>query len=122
MNRVKVVADNVDKNLRVTTDCKDNHVNGKVPVLDLEVWIGKDEQGKMKVLYNHYMKPVANRTTIHWRSAHSLEMKKNVAINEMVRINRNLVRISHGKLWHPICHTTLKGYNIQDTLKIFDKE
>ena len=35
------------------------------------------------------MKPVASRNTIHWRSSHSREMKKNVAMNEMTRINRN---------------------------------
>ena len=42
-----------------------------------------------KVLHDHYMKDVASRSTINYRSSHSMEMKKNVAINELMRIIRN---------------------------------
>ena len=89
MQRVKVAAESVDENLKVTTDCTGEHENGKVPILDLNVWIGEDEEGKRKVLYDHYMKGVASRSTIHFRSSHSTEMKKNVAVNELTRILRN---------------------------------
>ena len=84
MERVRVVADEVDPNLKVTTDNKDKHAKKRAAVLDLEVWIGKDEMRNNKTLYGHYMKPVASRNTIHWRSSHSREMKKNLAMNEMI--------------------------------------
>ena len=89
MTEVKRMADSVDPSLKVTTDCKGNHADGRLPVLDLKVWIGKDENGNNKVLYSHYMKEVASRATIHWRSSHSNELKRNVMINEILRIFRN---------------------------------
>ena len=89
MERVKKIADSVDDNLKVTTDCTENHVDGKLPILDLKVWIGKNEEGVCKILYTHYMKEVASRAVIHFRSSHSPEMKKNVMVNEVIRIIRN---------------------------------
>ena len=92
MAKVKEIADRVDESLKVTTDCKENYDSKKVPVLDLNVWIGRGVSGEVKVLHSHYMKPVASRATIHWRSSHSEEMKRNVAVNELMRINRNCSR------------------------------
>ena len=86
MEHVRMVADGVDANLKVTVDSKDNHIDGKVPTLDLKVWIADSEQNSTKVLYDHYMKEVASRATIHYRSSHSMEMKRNVAMNEIMRI------------------------------------
>jgi len=65
MDRVKLIANGVDENLKVTTDCGDNYESKRVPVLDLEVWIGRNERNETKVLYSHYTKPVASRATIH---------------------------------------------------------
>ena len=66
-----------------------DHTDKKLPILDLRAWIGQDEDGRKKVLHDHYMKDVASRSTIHFRSSHSMEMKTNVAINELMRIIRN---------------------------------
>ena len=60
MLEVKRIADTVDNNLKVTTDCTEDHDNKKVPILDLNVWIGKNENGTAKVLYDHFMKSVAS--------------------------------------------------------------
>jgi hypothetical protein len=53
MDRVKLIANGVDENLKVTTDCGDNYENKRVPVLDLEVWIGRNERNETPVLYSH---------------------------------------------------------------------
>ena len=89
MDKVKRIAETIDPSLKVTTDCCSNHESGKLPVLDLQVWIGEDEEGNNKVLYKHYMKDVVSRSTIHYRSSHSMAMKRNVLTNEMMRIIRN---------------------------------
>ena len=73
----------------MTTDCTENYEDGKLPILDLKVWIGENEERVYKVLYMHYMKEVASRAVIHFRSSHSPEMKKNVMVNQVLRIIRN---------------------------------
>ena len=63
--------------------------NGRLPMLDIEVWIGEDCEGETKILHSHFMKPVASRYLIMERSAHGWAMKKNVMINEICRILKN---------------------------------
>jgi predicted small metal-binding protein len=58
-------------------------------VLDLRVWIGKNKDGVWMVLFAHYMKEVASRATIHYRSSHSMSTKRNVMMNEIARIMDN---------------------------------
>ena len=89
MERVKVLADAIDPALNVTVDYCSNHGDGRLPVLDLKVWIGVNEEGVNKVMYSHYMKEVASRATIHYRSSHSMMMKRNVMVNEIGRILGN---------------------------------
>ena len=89
MKQVKLLADEIDPVLNVTIDYSSNHGDGRLPVLDLRVWIGENKEGVYKVLYSHYMKEVASRATIHYRSSHSRVMKKNVMVNEIGRILGN---------------------------------
>ena len=89
MVKVKDIADGIDPALKVTVDQTTNYTDGRLPVLDLKVWIGEDVNKLIKVLHTHYMKEVASRMTIHQRSSHSASMKRNVLVNEMSRILRN---------------------------------
>ena len=89
MIRVKRIADDVDPNLKVTTDNTADQVDGKLPVLDLKVWIDVNKNGIRKVLHTHYTKEVASKATIDWRSSHSNSLKRNVMVNEIIRIYRN---------------------------------
>ena len=51
--------------------------------------MGDVEGGESRILYSHYMKPVATRAVIDARSCHSDSMKDNVMVNEVSRILRN---------------------------------
>ena len=86
MERVKTLANEIDPALGVTVDYSSRHRDGRLPVLDLKVWVNKNIEGIYKVLHSHYMKEVASRGTIHFRSSHSMQMKKNVLVNEIGRI------------------------------------
>ena len=89
MECVKTLADEIDPALSVTVDYSSKHRDGRLPVLDLRVWVNKNIEGINKVLHTHYMKDVASRGTIHYRSSHSMQMKKNVLVNEIGRILGN---------------------------------
>ena len=57
--------------------------------MDLKVWIGEAEQDVYKVITSHYMKEVSSRAVINEKSSHPRNMKKNVLVNEALRIFRN---------------------------------
>ena len=89
MDRLIELADDIDENLSVTGDCTENYEDGKLPSLDLKMWIEKDTGGRYKLKHEHYMKSVSSRMVINANSAHGKTMKENVNVNECMRIIRN---------------------------------
>ena len=74
---MKEIADGIDPCIKVTTDCGLNHADGKVPILDVKVWIGVSSLGEVKVLHTHYMKDVSSRVMMKVDSSHSQRTTKN---------------------------------------------
>ena len=62
MERGKNLADSIHPSIQVEVDCGYNHAQrqGRLPVLDIEVWIGEAENGRLKTLHSHYMKDVSS--------------------------------------------------------------
>ena len=89
MKHLKKLADSIDENLTVSTDCCSNNDDRKTPILDLKVWVAKTTTGEWKILHSHYTKEVSSRQVMHSHSSHGERMKKNVMINEIDRIMRN---------------------------------
>ena len=89
MDIVKLLADSVDTSLTVSTAVCSDFPDGRLPSLDVKVWIGADKDGVTRILYTHYMKDVSNRAVMHRMSSHSDNMKVSVFVNEVLRILRN---------------------------------
>ena len=89
VNQIKIFADSIDPNLTVSTAVCSDYSDGRLPILDLKVWIGEGKDGSVKILHSHYMKVVSNRAVMHQLSSHSEKMKFNVFVNEILRILRN---------------------------------
>jgi hypothetical protein len=89
MSTIKALAESIDPCLKVTTDVTSRYEDGRLPVLDVKVWIGKGVSGEMKILHSHYIKDVSTRATIDFRSCHNDSMKASVMVNEILRILRN---------------------------------
>ena len=89
LDHVKTLADSIDSHLTVSTAVCSDFPDGRLPSLDVKVWIGPDKDGIMRILYTHYMKDVSSRSVMHYRSSHSDNMKVSVFINEVLRILRN---------------------------------
>ena len=89
MKRVKLLAESIDENLKISTDCCSNHSDGRLPILDVKVWIGSDESGQTRIMHTHYMKEVSNRMVINEKSSHSDGQKFHVMVNELDRILKN---------------------------------
>ena len=91
MERVLVVADEIEECIKFEVDCGYNHQEnqGRLPILDVETWIGKGADGRVKILHSHYVKKVASKVVMLSRSAHGENTKRNVMVNEVGRILKN---------------------------------
>ena len=83
------VADDIHASIKVTGHIPSNYNDKRLPILDLKVWIGEVKPNIFKIITAHYIKDVSTRAVINNRSSHPLRMKKNVMINEVMRILRN---------------------------------
>ena len=83
------IANTIHPSIKVTGDIPSIYDDNRLPILDLKIWIGEIEEEKFKIITSHYIKDVSTRSVINEKSSHPLSMKKNVMINEILRILRN---------------------------------
>ena len=69
--RLKEIADSVLEGIEVEIDLPENHLDGKLPILDMKSWL--DPIGN--IFYQHYEKSMASKQVISASSAHSESSK-----------------------------------------------
>ena len=97
MRQISLMADSICPVLKTTFDCPGLQENGKMPLLNLEVWIEwvvkHDEEGRKKeqweILWQYYRKPCSTRSVILARSAMSDKTKRATLTQEAIQILRN---------------------------------
>ena len=67
-------------------------MTGRVPILDMEVWISRDEEGVSKIRWSFYEKKMKNRFVMMRESAVGMEAKRRTLVQEVVRKMRNCDR------------------------------
>ena len=67
------------------------HVNGKIPLLDLKIWIEERREG-CRVAQEHYQKDVSLKSVLHAASALSWSTKRTVLTQETLRVLLNCSR------------------------------
>ena len=73
------IANTIDSNIQVTIDRPGNNRNGKVPILDIEVWVDRDSN---RIGHSFYRKPIASKYVIMQRSAMPQSTKRNTLFQE----------------------------------------
>ena len=65
---IKEIGDSLEDMIQLTADVPSNYSNGRVPILDMEVWIEKDEEGVSQLRWSFYEKKMKNKfvTKIWW--------------------------------------------------------
>jgi hypothetical protein len=61
-----------------------NHENGRIPILDTEMWV---EDGQIR--FSHYSKPMSSTEVVLARSAMAATMKRNILVQEGTRRLKN---------------------------------
>ena len=79
------VANSINDNIQVTVDHPDKHLDRKMPVLDLKVWVSSGQTPK--VLHTFYKKPVASPYTIMKRSAILESTKRNTIFRRLQHVS-----------------------------------
>ena len=77
---VREVGDSVDPMIQLTVDYPSNHPNNRVPILDLEVWIERRQEGYQQVMWRFYEKPMKNKCVM-MRSSSVPEQTKRSLVN-----------------------------------------
>ena len=80
MAAIVAVANTLDPNLQFTSDCPSQHQDGKLPILDIQVWV---EDGKVR--HTFYRKECASVQTILQASALSAGVKRATLFSEGMR-------------------------------------
>ena len=85
MKLIQSIANTIHPSIRMTIDYPSRYEEGKVPMLDVKMWIG-EVNGVSKIIYEHYEKVIATKMVIHAKSAIPMQVKRTVLTQEMLRI------------------------------------
>ena len=108
------IAISLERDIQMTYDVPENHSDGKMPVLDLKIWVENN-----KIYYTFYKKDVSSKFIVLKRSALSESIKKETCFMEAVR---RILNVSSELPWEEtVSHLNrfswtmkLSGYNEYD--------
>ena len=103
---IRQVGNSVNPMIQLTVDYPSKHENGRVPILDLEVWIVRTEEGYQEIRYSFYEKPMKSDYVLMYRSAVPMATNRAALVNETVRRLRN-------------CHENVAEEEVADILSRF---
>ena len=94
------IANSIHTSIRLEVDYPSRHEDGKLPILDLKVWIekrrhvrdGGQDRDVHVVLHEFYYNDVASKSVINARSALALSCKRTILTQEVLRIFLNCSR------------------------------
>ena len=73
------------KGIKLTMDLTSCHYNGICPMLNLEVWMDRREDGSMRVIYSFFKKEMVAPTVFHAMGAHGWRSKIVTMTDELRR-------------------------------------
>ena len=99
MGVFKTLAESIHNSIKLKVDYPSNHEDGKIPILDLKMWIQETESGN-KIMYEHYEKDIASKAVINIGSAMNMKARRTIFTQEILRI---LTHCSRYLQWEDVC-------------------
>ena len=105
MEYVQSIANEIHHSIQVTIDYPSKNERGKIPILDLNVWMSTnynevDHRTTVNIMHEYYYKEVATKAVINSRAAVPEKMKRTVLTQEIIRILRNCSKLLP---WEEVC-------------------
>lgn len=85
MKLLQTIANTIHHSIRMTIDYPSKYADGKVPMLNVKMWI-EEMNGRRLILYEHYEKKMATKMVVHAKSAIPMKVKRTVLTQEVLRI------------------------------------
>ena len=82
----------MEEMIELTADFPSNYERGRVPILDMEVWMERDSRGVSKIRWAFYEKKMKNKFVMMKTSAVGMKAKRRTLVQEVVRRMRNCDR------------------------------
>jgi len=96
MSFLKSIANEIHPSIKVEVDHPANHSDGKIPILDVKVWVEKRDVEVDGVTYEAnivmhelYSKGISSKSVIHPRSALPFQSKRTIMTQEILRVLLN---------------------------------
>ena len=86
---IKTVGNSIHRSIQLEVDVPSNYEDGKLPILDLKVWIGQIENNVYKVIHEHYTKEIASKYVIDQKSAMSMQQKRPILTQMCLKVLLN---------------------------------
>ena len=89
---IEAVGNSIHPSIQLEIDVPSNYEDGRLPILDLKVWVGEVATGdgvKRKIFHEHYVKEVASKYVIHRAAAMSLQSKRRIMTQMCLRVLLN---------------------------------
>ena len=86
------MSNGVRPDIQFTAEKREDHPNGRIPMLDIEVWCEEDKGGNQALMYSFYEKMVASDLVILKKSAVDEKTKVTTLSQTVIRICRNICR------------------------------
>ena len=84
MDLIKEVRDSLVPGLRLTVDLPELHKTGKVPMLDIQVWLEQDQDHSI-IRHSFYQKPSTSPLVFHAGGGHNWRSKLITLAEELRR-------------------------------------
>ena len=89
MQLLNDIANSIHPSIQLTNDYPSKYNDKKIPILNLKVWTKTDNEEGTKIVYEHYRKEVATRSTVHAKSAMDIKQKRTILTQELLTIMTN---------------------------------
>jgi hypothetical protein len=101
---IREIANTIMPMIKMVEDCPENHVSKRIPILDLEVWIDREEGeegrgGRLEIRHRFFKKPMASEMTLNARLAYPTPGTRATLMEETLRRMRNN---SPGRSWEEV--------------------
>ena len=99
------IGNSIDPDIQLTFDAPSMNKEGKMPLLDTEVWLETDDPSYKhgKIMFSHYRKAMASNLTIQEKSALPHKQKITIMTQEIFRIRRNTHSDVPDYVWKQHC-------------------
>ena len=85
---LKEIANTITKMIQMEEDVASNYTDNKLPILDLKVWLEKEED-LVAIRHEFFKKPMASKTTLRAKTAYPTSQLRSIMVEEVLRRMRN---------------------------------